>query len=175
MLKLRALIDKHFDGKAGHFADKLGKQRPIIYRLFTDAQSRKAIGDSLAREIEEYFQQKPGWLDEPDLVLHRDGTFVVEPKEIEKPRRMSASFRKEVLALLQQMTPQQREAARAHMRQLAYENVISLKARQSTMSTTSIRVRSEGRRTGGKSSLHTRRLSDNKPSTTEKKERQRTT
>lgn len=168
--KLRMLIEEHFAGKPGLFADKLGKRRPAIYRLFTDAPSRKALGDKLTRQIEEFFGKEPGWMDnEIDLVFRSGGErkFVQLKKAgplPAKPTRMPAAYRKEVLGLLEKMSPEQREEARALMRQWVYENVISLHGEiRPPMKAQSIAIRSEGRRTTstGKA-LSSRRLSDHK-------------
>ncbi len=64
--RLKQLIAAKFGtehGAAGRFADALGKRRPSIYRLFSDADSGRGIGEDLAREIEQKFRKPRGWLD----------------------------------------------------------------------------------------------------------------
>lgn len=61
---LLKLIDERFEGNKGRFADTVGRKRPLIYRLFSDAEaSRRDIGEELARDIEHKLGLKPGWLD----------------------------------------------------------------------------------------------------------------
>ncbi|MGC0151907.1 hypothetical protein ACPRNU_05550 [Chromobacterium vaccinii] len=63
--RLQLLIDEHFKGNRGRFADFLGKQRPQIYRLFSEGENRRDIGEDMAREIEEKFGLKKFSLDQP--------------------------------------------------------------------------------------------------------------
>jgi len=70
---LLKLIDERFEGNKGRFADTVGRKRPLIYRLFSDAEgSRRDIGEELARDIEHKLGLKPGWLD-------LDGAATAEP------------------------------------------------------------------------------------------------
>lgn len=61
---LQAIIKDQFDGKAGRLADALGKKRPQIYRLFSNSDNRRDIGEELAREIEAKLGLPRGWLDQ---------------------------------------------------------------------------------------------------------------
>lgn len=60
---LRLLIDQQYGGNTGRFADYMGKKRPTIYRLFSDAESSRDIGEDLAREIERAHKLSTHWLD----------------------------------------------------------------------------------------------------------------
>jgi SOS-response transcriptional repressor LexA len=60
---LRQLIDDRYAGKSGRLADAMGKKRPMIYRLFSNAESARDIGEELAREIEAFHGLPMGWLD----------------------------------------------------------------------------------------------------------------
>lgn len=61
---LQALIDARFDGNKGQFADAIGRKRPLVYRLFSDAEnSRRDIGEELARDIEHILRLPAGSLD----------------------------------------------------------------------------------------------------------------
>lgn len=60
---LQALIDSRFAGKAGRLADAIGRKRPQIYRLFSDAENSRDIGEELARDIEKKLGLPTGQLD----------------------------------------------------------------------------------------------------------------
>lgn len=61
---LLRLIEERFDGNKGRFADAIGRKRPQVYRLFSDAPaSRRDIGEELAREIEKQLGLPKGALD----------------------------------------------------------------------------------------------------------------
>lgn len=60
---LKAIIDTKFNGKAGRLADAVGKKRPQIYRLFSDAENSRDIGEELARDIEAKLGLPRGYLD----------------------------------------------------------------------------------------------------------------
>lgn len=60
---LQALIDTRFAGKAGRLADAIGRKRPQIYRLFSDAENSRDIGEELARDIEKKLGIPLGQLD----------------------------------------------------------------------------------------------------------------
>lgn len=77
---LLKLIDERFEGNKGRFADTVGRKRPLIYRLFSDAEgSRRDIGEELARDIEHKLGLKPGWLDldGTDSVEHTHGAYAI--------------------------------------------------------------------------------------------------
>lgn len=62
---LLRLINERFEGKKGRFADAIGRERPLIYRLFSNtAGSKRNIGEELARDIEHKLGLTPGWLDQ---------------------------------------------------------------------------------------------------------------
>lgn len=62
---LLRLIDERFEGKKGRFADAIGRERPLIYRLFSNtAGSKRNIGEELARDMEHKLGLTPGWLDQ---------------------------------------------------------------------------------------------------------------
>lgn len=62
--RLRALIATKFDGNKGKFADAIGRPRPNVYRLLSDtAEDQRAIGEDLARSIEQILGLEPLWLD----------------------------------------------------------------------------------------------------------------
>ncbi len=64
LANLKLLIEQHFDGVAGRFADAIGKRRPLIYRIISvNAEEKKNIGESLARDIEAKLGYPAGWLD----------------------------------------------------------------------------------------------------------------
>lgn len=67
LANLQRVIDKHFDGKAGRLADAIGKKRPQIYRLFSDTENARSIGEELARDIEAKLGLQYGSLDQPDM------------------------------------------------------------------------------------------------------------
>lgn len=71
---LKKLIDKDFDGKAGRLADAIGVKRPQIYRLFSEADSSRNIGEDQARSIEEKLRLPIGWLDQDETTLSLDAT-----------------------------------------------------------------------------------------------------
>lgn len=62
--RLSELIEKRFQGKRGRLADRLGKKRSQIYRLFSTAASRRGLGEEQAREIEDELKLPTRWLDE---------------------------------------------------------------------------------------------------------------
>jgi len=64
---LRAIIERQFDGKAGRLADAIGKKRPQIYRLFSDAENSRDIGEELARDIENRLGLPYGSLDKEEM------------------------------------------------------------------------------------------------------------
>lgn len=59
------VINAHFGGVAARLAEKLGVPLPQIARLTSDAASRRNIGDSLARDIEQAVGLDRGWMDAP--------------------------------------------------------------------------------------------------------------
>lgn len=61
---LLTLINERYAGIVGKLADAMGKKRPIIYRLFSASDSRRQIGEELAREIEAFHGLPVGWLDD---------------------------------------------------------------------------------------------------------------
>lgn len=61
--RLLDLIEEVAQGNKGLFADKMGRKRPQIYRLFSDAESARGIGEELARDFERQCGKPHGWLD----------------------------------------------------------------------------------------------------------------
>lgn len=76
---LKLLIDKFYEGKTGRFADFMGKKRPTIYRLFSNADSARDIGEDLAREIETLHKLPPHWMDVPHKATEPMADHNVEP------------------------------------------------------------------------------------------------
>ncbi|WP_155419329.1 hypothetical protein [Chromobacterium subtsugae] len=63
--RLQQLINERFNGNKGKFADFMGKARPQIYRLFSEGEHRRDIGEDMAREIEEKVGLAKFQLDRP--------------------------------------------------------------------------------------------------------------
>lgn len=51
--RLQQLINEHFGGNKGKFADFMNMKRPQVYRLFSEGEHRRDIGEDMARKIEE--------------------------------------------------------------------------------------------------------------------------
>lgn len=60
---LRAVIDSDFAGVPARLAKALGCQQTSITRLYSQAESSRNMGDSLARRIEKAAGKPAGWMD----------------------------------------------------------------------------------------------------------------
>lgn len=76
---LKLLIDQKYEGVVARFADAMGKKRPTIYRLFSDAESSRDIGEDLAREIERVHRLPMHWLDVHHKAMEPLADYNVEP------------------------------------------------------------------------------------------------
>lgn len=66
---LRSVIDGEFKGTPAHLAQAIGCTATSVSRLYSEAASRRNIGDKMARAIEQAARLPEGWMDTPHQTL----------------------------------------------------------------------------------------------------------